>query len=64
MDGDHLAVFVAVESTECISELMEAFSSNEVCGNRILDSAIIGVDEGQGFQVFHPEGFTGAFGID
>ena len=56
--------FGVVESAVCIPELMEALSSNEVCGNRILDSAIIGVDEGHGFQVIHPEGFTGAFGID
>ncbi len=64
VDGDKLAVFLSADSAECIANVLATLGREEICGNLILDSATVGIDRGNGYEVVHPKGFTGEFLID
>ena len=64
VDGDNLAIFVTTEKLGTVPEILAALSATDVCGNQILDSAVIGVDSGDGYTVIHPADHTGDFIVE
>ncbi len=64
VDGDKLLVFLSADSPENVATVLDTLGRQEICGNLILDSSVVGVDQGAGYEVVHPKGFTDEFVID
>ncbi len=62
-DGS-MAVFIGVQTRSDVSEVLDVLKNERILENRITDSAIVGVDEGQGYDVVFPEGYEEDFVIE
>ena len=64
VDGDKLVVFLSADSPDCIATVLATLEGVEICGNLILESAVVGVDQGNGYEVVYPKDFTEEFVIE
>jgi hypothetical protein len=63
LDDDAMVIFLAAETAECLASVLEVLAAETFCDNRILDTAVIGIDAGEGYTVVYPAGYDGAFDI-
>jgi len=56
-----MIIFMTMETPDCLPTILEILQQEAFCENKILDSAIIGVNSGAGYVIVHPKDYTGDF---
>jgi len=60
LDDDSMVIYLATEAPDAgVAKVIELLQNEEVLNNRILESAIIGLDRGSGYTVVFPADFEG-----
>lgn len=64
-DDDTLIVFLRCDSPDReVQTVIEALRKQEICGNWLLDSAVIGISEdAESFEIVYPPDQTGQFTV-
>ncbi len=58
LDDNTMVIFLTTEKPEeGVRAILELLGNEEVLDNKILETAIIGVDLGEGYSVVYPVGF-------
>ena len=61
LDDDTMIIFMNATSPDNLTAVLEILQKETFCENKILDTAVIGLDSGEGYVVVYPEGFSGDF---
>jgi hypothetical protein len=60
LDDDSMVIYLATDDPDAgVIKVIELLKKEEVLNNKILESAIIGLDKGSGYTVVFPEDFEG-----
>ena len=61
---DAMIIFLTADSPDRAADVLAALAAEPICGNHILETAVIAVDDGDGYKVEHPPGYAGPFNVE
>ena len=55
VDGDNIVVYMTTDKKEIIQKAIETIEKETILGNKLAESVVVGVNEGNGYEVVYPK---------